>query len=135
VRIGRRGKQAAKLLLAIAAGTVVGLAIFWENIPSVALYSQSFDSATWKSSPAEFTHKSRRLRMADDLLKTHPLVGLDRAAIGALLGDPDQTPYFRGYDMVYFLGQERSYFGIDGEWLVIKLDSAGVATEAKLVTD
>ena len=133
--IGRRTKQLAKVLLAIAIGVAIGAAVFWENIPAFSPYSLSFDSSKWKSAPAEFSPKSIRLRMVDDLLVTHPLVGLDRAAIAALLGEPDKTPYKAEYDMVYFLGPERGWISIDSEWLVIKLDSAGIATKAAIATD
>lgn len=73
--------------------------------------------------------------MAHDLLQNHSPLGLDRPAVVALLGDPDDTPYFRNYEMVYFLGPERSYFAIDSEWLVLKLTPEGRVSEAKLVTD
>ena len=73
--------------------------------------------------------------MLDDLLRSHPLVGRSRAEVESLIGPPDTTEYFRKYDMVYMLGQERSFIGIDSEWLVIKLDAASLVTEARLVTD
>lgn len=133
--IGRRAKQAGILTLALATVTAIGLVMFWENVPWPSSYSLAFDSVKWKSTRAEFSEKSIRLRMVDDLLANHPLVGLDRAAIVALLGEPDKTPYKAEYDMVYFLGPERSWISVDSEWLVIKLDSAGVATKAAIATD
>lgn len=95
-----------------------------------------FESATWITTPAEFSHESIRQRMVDDLLRSHPLVGRSRAEVESLIGPPDVTAYFREYDMVYMLGQQRnSFLAIDSEWLVIRLDALGRVTEARLVTD
>ncbi len=37
-----------------------------------------------------------------------------------MLGVPPVTGYFRGYDLVYRIGNERGFFSIDSEWLVVK---------------
>ena len=95
----------------------------------------AFDSATWKANPSEFSHDSIRLRMVDDFLSTYCPVQKSRAEIIALLGEPDQTNYFCDYDMVYHLGVERSAIAIDSEWLVFRLNSANIVTEARLATD
>lgn len=98
----------------------------------------SFDPTVWKatSSAASLPGGATRQRMVDDLLRDHPMIGLTRAEVEALIGAADVTPYFRGYDMVYHLGPERgSLFAIDSEWLVIKLDAAGKVSEARLATD
>lgn len=81
-----------------------------------------FDSEVWKKTPSEFSLDSVRLKMVDDLLVTQPLIGQARNNIVALLGEPDDTLYFRVYSMAYHLGKERHPFGIDSEWLVIQLD-------------
>ncbi len=73
--------------------------------------------------------------MVDDLLRQSRLVGMQRANVLRLLGEPTRTGYFRQYDLVYWLGPERGLFSIDSEWLVMLTDSAGRVTEAKLVTD
>ncbi len=73
--------------------------------------------------------------MVDDLLRQNRLVGITRTEVVALLGTPAQTGYFREYDLVYWLGPERGLFSIDSEWLVMRTDSLGRVTEAKLVTD
>ena len=72
--------------------------------------------------------------MVDDFLATQSPLGKSCDQIVALLVDPDDTPDFREYDMVYYLGPERGFMGIDSEWLVIKLKN-GLANEAKLITD
>jgi len=94
-----------------------------------------FDSAKWQAaSKPDATHNSVRLRMADSFLAGQQPIGKSRDKIVALLGKPDDTPYFRNYDMVYYLGPERGWMSIDSEWLVFKL-SNNVVTEARLVTD
>jgi hypothetical protein len=94
-----------------------------------------FDSTKWQAaSNHDRSHDSVRLRMADSFLSDRQPVGKTRDQLVALLGEPDDTEYFRNYDMVYYLGPERGPFGIDSEWLVIKLTD-GVAAEARLVAD
>ncbi len=73
--------------------------------------------------------------MVDDLLNGHKLVGMDRASVVELLGEPTLTSYFHEYDLVYWLGPERGLWSIDSEWLVMKLDANRRVSEAKLVTD
>ncbi len=93
-----------------------------------------FDPAKWQAaSKPDGTYKSVRLRMADSFLAGRQPIGKSREQIVALLGEPDDTSYFRTYDMVYYLGPERG-LGVDSEWLVLKL-TEGRVTEARLVTD
>jgi hypothetical protein len=94
---------------------------------------EPFDAATWR---AENTHAATgiRVHMVDDLLRKHSLVGMTRAQIDELLGVPPPSNYFREYDYVYWLGQERGAFGIDSEWLVLKLEN-GRVSKANVVTD
>lgn len=94
-----------------------------------------FQSALWKSTPATHDFTSIRIRMVDDLLESHPLVGLSRTEVEALLGPADKTPYFRNFDLVYMLGPERGFIAIDSEWLLIQLDPDGRVSQAILGTD
>ena len=73
--------------------------------------------------------------MVDDLLERHKLDEMTRAEVVALLGEPDATPYFREWDMVYWLGPERGLMGIDSEWLVLRLDEHQHVVEHRVVTD
>jgi hypothetical protein len=52
-----------------------------------------------------------------------------------LLGEPSDEGYFREWDFVYWLGPERSYMGIDSEWLVVRLGRDGRVTEYRIVRD
>ncbi len=134
----RRPKTLA-LILATALLALLLAAVFLSLLDrmflSVDFRPIPFDSEVWKATPSEFSWDSVRLRMVDDLLATRPLVGQHRDDIVALIGEPDDTPYFREYAMVYHLGQERHSFGIDSEWLVIQLDDHATATECLVVTD
>ncbi len=124
----------AAALLALLLATVAP-ALLGRMLLSVDSRPIPFDSEVWMATPSEFSLDSVRLRMVDDLLATRPLVGRHRDEIVALIGEPDDTPYFRKYPMVYHLGQERHPFGIDSEWLVIQLNDHGIATESLVVTD
>jgi hypothetical protein len=124
--------------LAFAGAQVVGVCAIVATIfagPMIKDYAtrEPFDAAIWR---AENTHSATgiRVHMVDDLLRRHSLVGMTRAQIDELLGVPPPSNYFREYDYVYWLGQERGAFGIDSEWLVLKLEKGCVST-AKVVTD
>jgi len=95
----------------------------------------AFDSSAWKSTPATLDANSLRLRMVDDLLRSQRLVGMSREQIEDLLGPGGDAAYSHHYDLKYYLGPERRFAGIDSEWLVFKLDSAGIVSEAKIVND
>ena len=111
---------------------VIGAFLFW---PVPGFEPMPFDSEGWKAARSPCTLDSVRLRMADDLLEKHDLTGRSRADIVELLGEPDETAYFRHYDLVYHLGRERRLAGLDCEWLVIKLDSNGAAEQVAIATD
>jgi hypothetical protein len=93
----------------------------------------SFDSARWKAENRRGA-EGRRIRMVDDLLRRHHLVGMQRAQLEQLLGVPPPTPYFQEYEYVYWLGPERGAFSIDSEWLVVRCQE-DVVVSAAVVTD
>ncbi len=106
--------------------------------PIVSDYSQrlSFDSQAWKASLADNQSEDPiRLRMVDDLLRKHRLIGLSRSEVLDFLGQPPPTDKFSDWDLVYWLGPERGLFSIDSEWLVIRFGKNGKVTEAKDVQD
>jgi hypothetical protein len=73
--------------------------------------------------------------MVDDLLKQRRLEGLMREQVVELLGPVDQTARWREWDLVYYLGPERSPLGIDSEWLVIRLDAGRKVSTSQVVRD
>jgi len=74
--------------------------------------------------------------MVDDVMR-NVLPGKNRQQIEDALGPSLSTQYFGsgGRDLIYVLGRERGWFGIDSEWLLIWLDAKGVFSRAKLATD
>lgn len=104
--------------------------------PHVEFTAMPFDPNIWKSSPSIFSWESIRLRMVDDLLQNVVLQGKSAIEVDALLGPPDDTPYFAAPNhWVYHLGQERHPFGIDSEWLLLVLDLDDCVAQAKIVRD
>lgn len=94
-----------------------------------------FDSAVWKASLNKDDDGKLRLRMVDDLLKRHTLVGMTRTQISDLLGEPPHTNYFSDYQFVYWLGPERGFMSIDSEWLAVRFDNLDRVTDADVVRD
>ena len=121
------------VLMVMVGFAVAGIAFLF--FPDYEFDALRFESTTWKYTPSEMSHESLRLRMVDDFLATHSPVGTTRDEIIALLGQPDDTEYFRDFDLVYHLGRERSVFGIDSEWLVVRLDDNSIVKEARIVSD
>ncbi|MBD0268765.1 MAG: hypothetical protein ICV77_10790 [Cyanobacteria bacterium Co-bin8] len=98
-------------------------------------YTQ-FNAEAWQEATLISAPRHVRSCMVDDLLAQGLLTGQKQADVKVLLGEPEsEIGYFPEYDLVYHLGPERSFISIDSEWLVLKLDSSGQVSEAKLVTD
>lgn len=94
-----------------------------------------FDRREWNDSALVNSRTAARECMVDDLLERHSLVGKKRAEVVSLLGEPPKTGYFKEYDLVYWLGPERSWMSIDSIWLVMRIGPDQRVTEARLVTD
>jgi hypothetical protein len=125
------GATGAVILALVASASVIWLVL----APDERFRGMPFESAAWKASTPDFSWESTRLRMVDDFLAKYPPVGLSRSEVTELLGEPDETNYFSEYDLVYFLGMERSYMAIDSEWLVMKLNAEGRVVTAETATD
>ncbi len=76
-----------------------------------------------------------RLRMADDLISSHRLIGLSRKEVEQLLGPPDHTSWGDDPGLVYFLGPERGMIRIDSELLFVTLDRVGNVVTVVTVRD
>jgi hypothetical protein len=125
-------------LVAYAGAFVLGFGLLFAGLfgtPVVNDYASrvAFESAAWKAENGDAA-QGVRVHMVDDLLARHTLVGMSRAHLEELLGVPPETPYFREYDYVYWLGPERGFISIDSERLVVKIND-GVVVSAKIVTD
>ncbi len=92
-----------------------------------------FDQQIWLK--GESLLEQPRLRMADGLIKSGELIGLNRDEVEVKLGPKPKTEYFKGYDFVYWLGDERGFISIDSEWLVLKVDQSGKVIYNAIKTD
>lgn len=80
-------------------------------------YSQRFDQERWLEMEYD------RNYMLDDLLEKYQLKGMKKDKIIDMLGQPVKDSPFGQSDneIVYRLGRNRSFLGIDNDWLVIEL--------------
>jgi len=101
----------------------------------VTLSPLSFNRARWDAAYNQVLDGSHtRERMADALVASKQLVGMSRAEVFALLGEPPATDKWPEYDLVYWLGPTHP-FPIDSEWLVMRLSVSGKVTEADRIAD
>ena len=110
----------------------VGWFFFGDTIQD-HLRRRPFDGAAWKGEKT--LTNDVRIRMVDDLLRRHSFGGMTREQLTAIVGEPDKTEYFKGWDLVYWLGPERGFMSIDSEWLVFRLDSQKKVTDYRIVRD
>jgi hypothetical protein len=114
-------------------GATVGLSLLPKRAP------KTLDMALWHDEAS--IENGVRQKLADQLVASGSLMGKSREEVVQLLGEPlldeppPPTPDFKCYDVVYVLGLQPGYFGIDHEWLVIRLGPDGCAAEARIVTD
>lgn len=119
---------------------VVGLIIF--SHVSHHLYMKGweknrlpFDQAKWLKNPETRELNPPRLRMVDDLLASKKFTGWTKEQVQDLLGPPTKTSYFYNYELVYWLGPERSSFGLDSEWLAFDIGEDGKVKDCCLLRD
>ncbi|MCI0330248.1 MAG: hypothetical protein L0196_04755 [candidate division Zixibacteria bacterium] len=129
-----------KLLIWIIGGFMAAILVFFGYVfywykAEDYLQRRAFVSSEWKDEEAARKPPYPRLRMVDDLLSREKFIGKAHAEVISLLGEPPKTEYFSEYDLVYWLGPERSFISIDSEWLIMKLDLSGKVIECALTTD
>ncbi len=96
----------------------------------------AFDAAIWRGGEdPKFHEDAPRLRMADGLVHSGKFSKMRRAEVESMLGPPTETKKFGGYDLIYWLGPERSFFSIDSEWLVIRLAKDDTVELAEIIRD
>lgn len=136
-RLARKGNVSLWGYAIGALTPYLGLLAWLFGTPTVEQWQHSrpFTPTAWRQD-ADSTDVMwpTRLRMIDDLLAHHPLVGLTRDSVIALLGPSDSTSYWSEWDMVYWLGPERGIVRMDSEWLVLRI-AGGTVTEATIVRD
>ncbi len=112
---------------------LVGLLFVGYAFQAGYLPVRPFDASLWRQVRTADNHV--RLRMVEWLLRSGQLDGLTRPQVIAVLGQPDGGSYFKEWDFVYWLGPERGHFGIDSEWLVIRLGPDGRVADYRVVRD
>jgi hypothetical protein len=118
-------------LIVVALVVLVSCLVLWKPVTSY-VNQTPFDSAQWKASLEK--RDPLRQRMVSSLVAKHHLLGQTKTQVDQLLGTPPTTGYFKDYDLVYWLGPERSLFGIDSEWLCLKLQN-GKVSQVDILTD
>ena len=78
-----------------------------------------FDSTLWKAH-GDWSNPVR-VKMVDDLVARHGIVGQTRAWIEEQLGTPEAThPFEARCDYVYWLGPARTLVATEFEWLCLR---------------
>lgn len=131
-------------LVGVGLPWVLPFAFFFGPDLSEYLRRTDFDSQAWKAAAGQsgIPRTEDRLTMVDDLLDSGVLDDKSLSEVLELLG-PDDGPegtgygagYFRNWDLVYWLGTERGFIGIDSEWLVVKFDSTDRVSRCRIATD
>jgi len=119
--------------LAVLAVLGAGVWFFFGDSIRERWNRQRFELVAWQSGQSRTN--AVRIRMVDDLLHRHRFGGMTRDQVTAIVGEPDKTEYFRDWDMVYWLGPERGFMGIDSEWLVFRPDGQKKVSDYKIVRD
>jgi hypothetical protein len=101
-------------------------------LASVCACSSRFDAEEWRA--ADLGTRDRAM-MVDDLLDRYPLVGRRREEVIALLGPPTPTDKWEDWQMIYVLGPDSWFMGIDHEWLLLRLDDRGIVAESLVTVD
>ena len=99
----------------IFVATLVALSVAWFGWRA-SNPGRPFNAVAWCD--PDQVRRGVRLGMADRLVAQDTLRGKARSEVIKRLGKPSDEGYFREWDLVYWLGPERSYISIDSEWLV-----------------
>ena len=127
--VPRKGRARKRILIGCIVIASVAIAAYATRAPVGPLptgsYQLRYDRAVWidpHASDYVEDDLTPRQKMLGDVIQMLP--GRDRAELEQILGPSLQTPYFKdtGRSLIYCLGPERGYMGIDSEWLLIWLD-------------
>ena len=113
--------------------TIIATAVTVMSVSRMWFPGRPFDAAGWQDDAN--VGSGIRQAIADRLLARRALIGKTRTEVVDLLGEPPPTEYFSDWDLVYWLGFERGFFGNDSEWLVLQFDAGHRVADARLVTD
>jgi hypothetical protein len=138
-RIGSRLSSRLSLRTLFILMTVFALGCWWLAIPG-----RAFDANAWNE-PRPGQHSARQ-QMADRFVARESLQGMKRDEVIGLLGQPEKTRQrnFAGNlwslesspeQLIYYLGPERGFMGMEHEWLTIELDDHGRVVRVHIVCE
>ncbi|GGA67728.1 hypothetical protein [Ornithinibacillus halotolerans] len=113
-----------KIFVAITLVGIVAIAAYF-----LFFNQDKFSSERWKNEPKE------RGEMVDDFISTYGIIGMDKAEIMELLGEPENVYFEDPKNIVYYLGDEPSMIKIDSYWLIIWFNEDNEAVDYELKTD
>ncbi|NMW32892.1 hypothetical protein HKD42_12545 [Altererythrobacter sp. RZ02] len=94
---------------------------------------RAFDSDDWRA--AKDDGSQTRVEMIEHLTRSGTLDELAKQQVFDLLGECRDTAYFNEWDCVYRLGDQRGFFSLDSEWLVIDFSQDGIVQRYEVVSD
>lgn len=138
---GKRRVDRLRSTLLMLSMIVVALAFdaaYSRGLPTGS-FATEFDSAQWRDEDSAAYIKgdvTTRQKMLGSVVY-QILPNTPRLRLESLLGDAKPTGYFTdlGPDLLYCLGPERGFIGIDSEWLAIWLDEDSTVARWELLTD
>jgi hypothetical protein len=137
---GKRLLLLAGLVATIAFALTVGFVWVMLRVPADSpdarcATSWRFDAEAWQDHARAFSEQAIRACMVEDLLGRFRLMGMPRDEVLRLLGPRDDTPYFKDWELVYWLGPEPGPYRIDSQWLGVRFDPKGNVSEVRRLTD
>ena len=122
-------KQTIKVI-AFTFGTLLAIVTGIIYVLFLLFSPDEFNPEIWVNKPAE------RVDMIDSLFSEVELKGKTKTEIKKLLGEEEEKAYFKeSNNLVYYLGDERSFISIDSEWLVLWFDDKDRVTDYEIKTD
>ena len=108
-----------------------GVAIRWSFFPGVP-----FDADEWRAAERAGADRSNgRLGMGARLVRTGALIGKTKTEVLVMLGEPMPHPEFADWDLVYWLGPERSFMVLGSEYLLLRLSEESRVRECRIMSD
>jgi outer membrane protein assembly factor BamE (lipoprotein component of BamABCDE complex) len=107
------------------------------NNQSHAFRKIPFDKEEWVKCEPLINGKTVRSQMIEDLMLNYHLSSMTKEKIIELLGKPivPADKYTKEeWDIIYYLGTERSDFPLDDEYLVFRFDTEGRVTDYCVTT-
>jgi hypothetical protein len=95
----------------------------------INIKASPFISSKWQDSSLAHSNKSIRIGMVKDFITHYKPYQKSKPEILNLLGKPDYNDELKEWDLVYWLGEEKSLIGSLSLWFVIEFDSTGLVSE------